>query len=309
MTDHGARAYDVACVLPCRNESENVGELVSRIDASLSGLSVAIVLVDDGSTDDTWNVMRDVALSREGVVCARLAPCGFGQEMAIRCGLSHAVGLSPRAVVVMDADLQDPPELLREMAEPVLAGECAQVIATRNGRGHEGVVKRVGSAVYYRLVSGALDIHEADIRNMRVMSTDVVRSLLVSMPQVSSFKYESIRSYGDARFVEYPYVDRTHGYTKYHMARLARYACEGIVSTSVCLELLPVLCGILSGVVGLAMVVAYLLCANMALLVVGIVCLCVVPVHVGVAVCCLFARMAYEESRRHGYVETEVVRS
>lgn len=297
----------MACVLPCRNESGNVGELVSRIDASLSGLSVAIVFVDDGSTDSTWDVMRDVALSREGVVCARLAPCGFGQEAAIRCGLAHAVELSPRSVVVMDADLQDPPELLREMAEPVLAGECAQVIAVRDGRGHEGVVKRVGSAVYYRLVSGSLGIHEADIRNMRAMSIGVARSLLASMPQVSSFKYESIRSYGGARFIGYPYVERTHGHTKYRLARLARYACEGILSTNACLEFLPVLCGIFSGVVGLAMVVAYLSCANIALLVAAIVCLCVVPVHVGVAVCCLFARMAYEESRGHGYVETEVV--
>ena len=104
---------ELSVVVPVCNEQESVPELYRRLTAALSGVvrSFEVVLVDDGSNDRSWEIIRELA-ARDGRVKGLSFSRNFGHQMAFTAGLDHADG---DAVVIMDADLQDQPELLPEL--------------------------------------------------------------------------------------------------------------------------------------------------------------------------------------------------
>ena len=111
---------ELSVVVPVCNEQESVPELYRRLTAALSGVvkSFEVVLVDDGSTDRSWEIIRELA-TRDGRVKGLSFSRNFGHQMAFTAGLDHADG---DAVVIMDADLQDPPELLPELCGALAGG-------------------------------------------------------------------------------------------------------------------------------------------------------------------------------------------
>lgn len=290
--------YGLACVIACKDEQGNVSALAKRIDDVWCG-RVLLVFVDDGSRDGTWDEMVSLAKSRGDVECVRMAPRGFGQESAIRCGLKYALAHDVELVCVMDGDGQDPPELLCEMASKI-EGDVDQVVATRHGRGSESAVKRVGSAVYYSLMSKATGFLPADIRNFRVMRREVAEATLMREPNAPSFKYESLLSWGAADTVSYDYEERLFGRSKYDFFRLARYACEGFVRTSKRLEMIPAVMCVMVFVLSVVLVVVGAVAQTPWLCCLGAVGVALTPTNAGIAICALYVRAAYVESCDQG---------
>ncbi|HVS12826.1 MAG TPA: glycosyltransferase family 2 protein [Thermoanaerobaculia bacterium] len=152
-----SEAPELSVVLPVHDEEAGIAECLERVGRVLDGLGLSseIVVVDDGSADGTWEVLRRVATGAEQggheVVPIRLSR-NFGKESAICAGLDACRGA---AVVVMDADLQHPPELIPRMVELWRDQGYVLVEAVKERRGREGWIARLGSFGFYQLF-GAL---------------------------------------------------------------------------------------------------------------------------------------------------------
>lgn len=308
MTHQGGGRPDLAVVVPCHNEQLNVLPLVQAIDACDLG-EVHLVFVDDGSDDGTWAALVGLSSVRCRVTCVRLCPSGVGKERAMRRGLEHALEVDPALVAVMDADLQDPPSLLPEMCSRVLSGECSQVVAVRNHRHGESLLRRGGARLYYHIIIGSVGDGWPGIRDMRVMRPEVVRAFLEEPSGASCIKFDTLRVFGDAECARYEWTPRASGRSGWNMAKLARLACEGIVVSSSWLEFLPVVMGIVAFVVGVVLVACGIAFGMEALLIGGVVLLASLPLHVGIAVCALMLHVVIVSVREVGAHEVEVVRS
>src|SRR5436309_2090992 len=139
----------LSVVAPCYNEQDVLPEFLRRVGAVLDevGGTAEIVLVDDGSHDRTWQVMTDAAAADSRVVAVRLMR-NHGHQLALTAGLSVCRG---ERILIIDADLQDPPELLPEMMK--LMDQGADVVyGQRRQREGESLFKRATAAAFYRMI-------------------------------------------------------------------------------------------------------------------------------------------------------------
>lgn len=220
---------DVSVVVPVFNEQENLPELYRRLSATLGslGLHYELVLVDDGSRDRSLELMKQLAALDEGVLVVELAR-NFGHQVAISAGLDHARG---KAVIIMDADLQDPPEVLPEFISKWREGHDV-VYAIRATR-KENWLKRSAYAVFYRLLQRIANIHiPLDAGDFCIMDRRVV-DILVSMPERNRF-VRGIRSWVGLDQVGLPYNrdGRFAGKPKFTLNRLVYLAIDGLISFS-----------------------------------------------------------------------------
>jgi glycosyltransferase involved in cell wall biosynthesis len=219
----------LSVVAPIYNERESVEELWRRLTPALATLGpYEIVLVDDGSTDGTWDVLRDLAARDEHVRLLRLSR-NFGHQIALTAGLDAARG---DAVVLIDGDLQDPPELIPELVARWREGFDV-VYAVRERRAGESRLRLLAIAEFYRLLRrmAATDI-PADTGDFRLLSRRAVDSLarmperaryLRGMTSWIGFPQTGVTYRRDARFA---------GDSKYPLAKLVRLASDGIASFS-----------------------------------------------------------------------------
>ncbi|HMC90027.1 MAG TPA: glycosyltransferase family 2 protein, partial [Gemmataceae bacterium] len=148
-----ACALSIVCA--CFNEEECLPELYRRITAVCGqlGLPYEVVLVNDGSRDQTWQRMMEFADSDPRLVCVNLSR-NFGHQAALMAGLSVCQG---EHILILDADLQDPPELLPEMLAQMDKGFDV-VYGQRRSRSGESLFKRLTAAVFYRMLAWLTDI-------------------------------------------------------------------------------------------------------------------------------------------------------
>lgn len=222
----------LSIVVPLFNEEGNVDELVRRIRAVLSQVRDAppyeIVLVNDGSRDATLLRLRDLALTHHEIVVVNLSR-NFGHQLAATAGLDMARG---DAVILMDGDLQDPPELIGAFLERWREGYDV-VYATRRKRKGEGAFKLLTARAFYRLVRRLTNVSiPVDTGDFRLMSRRVVDSLKLTRERhrflrglVSWVGYPQIG-------VEYDRDERAWGSTKYPFGKMLRFAVDGITSFS-----------------------------------------------------------------------------
>src|SRR5213595_2199984 len=218
----------VSVVVPVCNEEANLPELRSRLGAALAGQEFECILVDDGSTDATGAMIRDVAREDPRFKLVSLSR-NFGHQAAIFAGLTFARGA---CVVVMDGDLQDPPELVPEMVR-VWAKGAEVVYGLRTAR-NEGWFTRAAAAVFYRIqtrltkASMPLDAGDFAVIDRRVV--DVIVAIAERHPYV-----RGLRSWVGFRQVAFPYErdGRRKGAGKYTVWKLLDLAVAGIVPFSV----------------------------------------------------------------------------
>jgi glycosyltransferase involved in cell wall biosynthesis len=136
-------------VVPVFGEGHHLSRVVQRLDEvlRLAAVSYELIVVDDGSTDDSWSIITAEAEARPSLRALRFTR-NFGKEMAVRAGLEMACGA---AVVVIDGDLQQPPELIPEMIRRWRAGDVDVVEAVREERGSESRASRLGARMFYAL--------------------------------------------------------------------------------------------------------------------------------------------------------------
>ena len=220
----------VSIVVPLFNESETFPMLIQRLDALSSSLKykVEIVLVDDGSSDDTPFLMRQLALIDAKYHCIFLAR-NHGHQLALTSGLAFA--RASEAIMVIDGDLQDPPELLPKLYSYYLEGYDV-VYAIRIKR-KEGWLKRTAYHAFYRILSkiSYIDI-PLDSGDFSLMSRRVV-DVLNRMPEESRY-IRGMRTWiGFQQIgVEYEREERFAGDSKYSFKRLLKLAFNGIFNFS-----------------------------------------------------------------------------
>ena len=139
----------LAVVVPAYNEGDGLREFHRRLSAALAGLDLdaCVIYVDDGSRDTTWGVMQALAAEDRRVATLRLSR-NFGKELALTAGLDYA---DADAVVVIDADLQDPPEVIAQFVDRWREGYDV-VYGTRDERAGETWLKRATAAMFYRII-------------------------------------------------------------------------------------------------------------------------------------------------------------
>jgi polyisoprenyl-phosphate glycosyltransferase len=224
-----AERPDLSVVVPLFNEEENVVELYRRSTRALeAGLfRYQILFVDDGSYDATPALIDALAEHDPRVAVLHLSR-NFGHQAALSAGLDHAPG---RAVVVLDGDLQDPPELIPELVR--LWQEGNEVVYAVRQRRKEGLLKRAGCFVFYRALRSMSDLEipvdSGDFCLMDRKVVDVIRHL----PERLRF-IRGLRTFAGFRQVglSYDRPAREGGKSKYTLRALVGLAVDGLVSFS-----------------------------------------------------------------------------
>ena len=231
----------LSLVIPLFNEEAVLPLLVGRLDAVLAELDcdAEIILVDDGSRDDTLALVRQVA-ARDRRYGALSFSRNFGHQAAITAGLDVASG---DAVVIMDADLQDPPEILKRMLQLYREGYDV-VSAQRVGREGDGWWKRSTASAFYWLMRKTVDERIVpEVGDFRLLSRDVVRALRQFREQ-HRFMRGLIAWLGFREaVVPFERAPRAAGTTKYPTLKMAAFAWTAITSFSG----LPLRVGVLAG--------------------------------------------------------------
>ena len=221
----------ISVVLPVFNEREILHELHKRLGAVLAGMTATyeIVLVNDGSSDGSWDRILEIATVDRHVKAISLSR-NFGHQIAITAGLDAASG---EAVVVMDADLQDPPEVIPLMYAKFLEGFDVAYGQRRHREG-ETWLKKATAKLFYRLVRRltSLDI-PADTGDFRLMSRRVVDDL-TRFQERHRFIRGLVTWVGyNQTAVLYDRDRRFGGSTKFSIAKMTAFAFDGITSMSI----------------------------------------------------------------------------
>ncbi|MCW2781109.1 MAG: gtuS23 [Marmoricola sp.] len=217
----------LSVVVPCYNEGAVIDRLVDELASVLERLDgdYEVLLVDDGSTDDTLDRMRHINATRPAFRYLVLSR-NFGKEAAMLAGLSH---VDADAVAIMDADLQHPPELLLPMVELLGAG-YEQVVARRDRAG-EAWPRRLASRAYYRMVNGLIDVRLQDgAGDFRVLSRSALRALL-SIGEVNRYSKGLFAWIGfRTTYVDYRNAARAGGESKWGFRSLFNYGIDSVIS-------------------------------------------------------------------------------
>jgi len=223
-------APTLSLVVPVYDEAESVGPFLSRAEAVLAGLGkpYEIVFVDDGSRDETLARLR-AARARNPAVKVLALSRNFGKDIALTAGLDHATGA---AVVAIDVDLQDPPELIPEMVAKWHAGFDV-VYARRASRHSDSATKRVSASWFYRVHNALSDIAiPADTGDFRLLDRRVVAALR-RLPEHNRFMKGLFTWVGFRQGeVLYSRETRVAGHSKWNYWRLWNFALDGITSFS-----------------------------------------------------------------------------
>lgn len=218
----------LSIVCPCFNEAGGLGEFAARIEACLAplGQQYEIVFVNDGSTDATLAEMQGLAQAAGNVTVVNLTR-NFGKEIALTAGLFHAVG---DALVMIDADLQDPPALIPAFIAKYREGYDI-AYGRRTERRGDSWLKRRTAAAFYRLMRrlGPVELPE-NVGDFRIMSRRSVDALL-RLPESHRFMKGLFAWVGyPAVAVDYVREPRFAGTTKWNYHKLFNLSIEGITS-------------------------------------------------------------------------------
>jgi glycosyltransferase involved in cell wall biosynthesis len=221
----------ISIVVPCLNEEEVLRDTNRRLVAVLEQLpqKFEILYVDDGSSDRTPEILGELQADDERIRVVRFSR-NFGHQMAITAGLEHASG---DAVAIIDADLQDPPEVIADFVAKWMDGFDV-VYGVRREREGETAFKLWTAKLFYRLIGKLSDTEiPLDAGDFRLMDRCVADALL-AMPERDRFVRGMVSWLGFSQAaVPYRRAARAAGETKYSLFKMLRFATDGIVSFSI----------------------------------------------------------------------------
>lgn len=222
----------LSIVVPCYNEEACLGELHRRLSAAARGVvgdDHEIVLVNDGSRDGSWAVMQALAATDPRVVAINLSR-NHGHQLALTAGLDLCAG---RQILIIDADLQDPPEMIGEMRETMVRENADVVYAVRRRREGETLFKKLTAAAFYRFLDRVTDTPiPLDTGDFRLMSRRALDAFL-SLPEQARFIRGMVAWVG---FRQVPFLydraERHAGETKYPLSKMLRFAFDAVTGFS-----------------------------------------------------------------------------
>lgn len=301
-------------VVPCFNEEETLHDFMAVLQntqLSMPDVFLECIFVDDGSSDQTLQIIKDLAKQEPNRVQYISFSRNFGKEAAIFAGFANATG---DWVALMDADLQDPPNLLPEMLVMIKEGGYDVVATRRINREGEPKLRSFFSYLFYKIINKISDVHlEEGARDYRLMTRQVVKSVL-SLPEHNRFSKGIFAWVGfNVAYLEYPNIERSGGISSWTFSGLVKYAVEGIISFSEfplnIASILGFIIFILSAIYGIYIVVRTLLLGavtpgwpSLAVLIVGmgglqLLCLGIIGKYI--------AKIFIESKRRPMYIIKE----
>jgi len=222
----------LSVVIPCYNEEACLEMLHARVSAaarSVVGEDYEIVLINDGSRDASWPVMQRLSAGDPHLVAINLSR-NHGHQLALTAGLDLCAG---DQILIIDADLQDPPELLTDMRATMTAEDADVVYAVRRKRDGESIFKKATAAIFYRALDRITDTPiPLDTGDFRLMSRRALDAFL-SLPEQARFIRGMVAWIG---FRQVPFVydrhERHAGTSKYPLAKMIRFALDAITGFS-----------------------------------------------------------------------------
>ena len=231
-------------IVPCYNEELALPYFyneINKVSKKLSKVIFEVIFVDDGSTDKTLEVIKDMVKKDERIRFISFFR-NFGKEAAMYAGLNYATG---DYITIMDADLQDPPEMLIEMYDNIKNGEYDCIGTRRISRKGEPVIRSFFAKLFYKIINKMSKTEMVDgARDFRLMTRQMVNAIL-SLKEYNRYSKGLFSYVGfKTKWLEYKNVERVAGKSKWNFFKLFVYAIEGIVGFST----IPL---ILSAIIGL----------------------------------------------------------
>ena len=222
----------ISLIVPCYNEEESLKpfyEELLRVSSDMAEYDFEFLFIDDGSKDKTLSILKEFAQDDQRVKYIAFSK-NFGKEAAMYAGFCNATG---DYTAVMDADMQDPPSLLKEMVEILEKGEYDSVATRRQTRSGEPKIRSLFAKAFYKIMR---KISNVDIvsgaRDFRLMKRDMVEAI-VSMCENNRFSKGIFGWIGFKTYwMSYDNIERVAGKTKWNFRKLFKYSVDGIVSFS-----------------------------------------------------------------------------
>lgn len=220
----------LSIIIPIFNEEGNIGLIFERLSKVCNQITsdYELIFVNDGSKDNSLNLIYGLSQSVNNVKFINFSR-NFGHQAAVSAGIDHALG---EYVVIIDADLQDPPELILDMYQKALNG-FQVVYAKRRSRKGESSFKLFTAKLFYRLLDSITSIKiPLDTGDFRIMHRSVVE-VVKNMPEKNKFLRGQIAWVGfNQTYIEYDRDSRTYGETGYPLKKMLKFAMDGITSFS-----------------------------------------------------------------------------
>ncbi|HVJ01737.1 MAG TPA: glycosyltransferase family 2 protein [Sphingomonas sp.] len=222
----------LSIVVPCYNEEGCLEMLHARVSAAARaavGEDYEIVLINDGSRDASWKVMQRLSEGDPRLVAINLSR-NHGHQLALTAGLDLCAG---EEILIIDADLQDPPELLTDMRAAMRSQGADVVYAVRRKREGETIFKKITAAIFYRMLDRITDTPiPLDTGDFRLMTRRALDAFL-SLPEQARFIRGMVAWVGFKQ-VPFPYDrhERHAGETKYPLGKMIRFALDAITGFS-----------------------------------------------------------------------------
>lgn len=247
---------NLSLVIPCYNEQDNVEKLFNEINRVFASKveDYEFVFVNDGSTDNTYKNLKKLFESNPQHNIQVLSfSRNFGKESAIYAGLSKAKG---DMVCLIDADLQQRPEVVLEMLEVMAQDEDTDCVTAYQEQRKEGKVISAIKSVFYKMINKICDIDFVNgASDFRLMKRKMVNAIL-EMTEYNRFSKGIFSWIGfNTKYIPYTVADRESGETKWNFRKLMRYAIDGIVSFSTA----PLKLSIYVGFISAALSIIYLI--------------------------------------------------
>ena len=221
---------DLSIIIPVYNEESNVNLLYDRLTKVVLalGLSYEFIFINDGSKDKTIALVKNLVKKDKHIKYIDFSR-NFGHQIAVTAGLDLSMG---KAVVIIDADLQDPPELIKDLYEKMQEG-YEVVYAKRRKRDGESFMKKFTARTFYRILKSITSVEiPVDTGDFRIMDRKVV-NVLKNMPEHHRFIRGQISWIGfNQTFVEYDREERFAGETGYTYRKMIKFALDGITAFS-----------------------------------------------------------------------------
>ena len=244
----------ISLIIPIYNEREVLPLCLQRLNAVIKKLDIKteLLFVDDGSLDGSAEYLIEQAWSQPSICVIRLSR-NFGKEAALTAGLDYARG---DAVIILDADLQDPPELIPAMIAQWRQGGADVVLMQRRSRAGESFLKRTSAHLFYRILKHLCRAKiPADTGDFRLMSRSVIESLK-KLPERNRFMKGLFAWVGMPTVtLQYDRAPRAAGLSKWSYLGLLQLAVEGMTSFSIaplrCVSVLGIFAAVAGGTFGL----------------------------------------------------------
>ncbi len=256
----------LSVVVPCYNEEEALGffyaemcKTIAEFNEIYKDVEFELLFIDDGSTDKTLQIIKELKSNDDRVHYVSFSR-NFGKEAGIYAGLENSKG---DYVVIMDADLQDPPALLKDMYKALKEEGYDSAATRRVTRAGEPVIRSFFARCFYRIMNGLVDFEVVDgARDYRIMTRTMVNAIL-DMKEYNRFTKGIYGWIGfNTKWFAYENVERVAGETKWNFWKLFMYSIEGLVGFTTAPLTIAALLGFVFTILSFVMIV-FIICRTL----------------------------------------------